>query len=58
MSHDGSVSVRASTDILCDVRNSKKISSQGFTCFGPKTHQVFSSVHRMQTKGLHIFVNF
>ena len=58
VSHDGSASMGASTDILCGVRNSKKISSQGFTCFGPKTHQVFSTAPRMQTKGLPIFVNF
>ena len=56
MSHGGSV--RDSTGILCGDRNSKKISSQGFTCFDPKTHQVFSRAPRMQTKGLHIFVNF
>ena len=46
------------TDMLCDVGTSRKINTQGFTSYGPKTHQVFKKVPRKQTRGLHIFVNF
>ena len=35
-----------------------KISEQGYTSFGGKTNQQFTSTDRMETRGLHLFVNF
>ena len=46
------------TDTLCDVGTSRKINTQGFTGYGPKTHQEFIKVSKKKTRGLHVFVKF